>query len=124
MKKSILCVDDDESILRLLYLSLEKARIKWDMVFVNSGREALKMLSQKSFDVIVTDYVMPEMNGIELLKEAKKRYKHIKRVFLTGNYQSIDEISSFAHKCILKNNSIHCIENELEEILKGTGPVK
>ena len=67
-KKYILFVDDELKVLnglkRMLYSQLQK----WDMEFVDSGREALKHMKEHPFDMIVSDMRMPEMDGAELLK--------------------------------------------------------
>jgi YesN/AraC family two-component response regulator len=63
---------------------LRSMRVEWEMRFAQSGLEALHLLTQHYFDVVVTDMRMPEMDGAQLLKEVKSRYPHIVRIVLSG----------------------------------------
>ena len=79
----ILCVDDEANILSSLkrMLSLEGYLVST----CQSGKEALELLKTSTFDLIITDLRMPEMDGIALLKEIKLLYPLMTRVMLTGN---------------------------------------
>jgi HD-like signal output (HDOD) protein len=82
--KRILFVDDDPRLLdglRRLYYPLRAA---WQTSFANDGLQALELLSQESFDVVVTDIRMPRMNGIELLGQVRERFPHVIRIILSG----------------------------------------
>ena len=68
-KQQILFVDDEPMVLAGLQRTLRPQRAEWDMVFVESGAQALKHMAAQSFDVIVSDMLMPRMNGAELLKD-------------------------------------------------------
>ncbi len=57
---------------------------EWEMQFVTNGKDALQILSNSPFDVLVTDIRMPQMSGIELLSEVVKRYPQIVRIVLSG----------------------------------------
>lgn len=82
LKPIILCVDDEKAILRSLRRSFFDKEVQIEMA--GSGAEALDFLSSNSADMVVTDYMMPEMNGLELLKEIRSRYPWILRVILSG----------------------------------------
>ncbi|MGK7346318.1 MAG: HDOD domain-containing protein [Candidatus Nitrospinota bacterium M3_3B_026] len=83
-KKSVLFVDDEPKILDGLRRMLRGMRGKWDMAFAKSGPEALQMLAEEPFDVIVTDMRMPGMDGAQLLDEVSNRYPQIVRIVLSG----------------------------------------
>lgn len=85
MKKRILFVDDEPMVLQGLQRMLRPMREEWEMVFVESGRAALDLMSQSSFDVLVSDMRMPQMNGAELLAEVFKRYPQTVRLILSGH---------------------------------------
>jgi two-component system, NtrC family, response regulator AtoC len=83
----ILIVDDDEAIRELL-----KEYFKgfgYEITTASSGAEALTMISQHNFDCIISDHVIPDMNGLELLEELTKEGKKIPFLMITG-YPSIE----------------------------------
>ena len=65
MAKRILVVDDDENILNLERTILEQKG--FDVTGASGGAEALKLLAEKSFDLVLLDVMMPEVDGFELL---------------------------------------------------------
>ena len=77
----VLCVDDEPSILRSLQWLLKK---EFDVKVAASGQEALAMLQQSDFDVIVSDQRMPGMMGSEFLREARRISPRSMRILLTG----------------------------------------
>jgi CheY-like chemotaxis protein len=52
--------------------------------FASDGREALQKIACVHFDMVVTDIVMPEMNGIELIGELRRRYPEIRIIAMSG----------------------------------------
>ncbi len=70
--KRILILDDEPASSRLLSELLSELNLSLDLVLVSSGEEALDLLKNQKFDLIVTDYEMPKMNGEEFVKEAIK----------------------------------------------------
>ncbi|MEZ5361295.1 MAG: response regulator [Bryobacterales bacterium] len=79
----IAIVDDEEMVLTSLrsFLMLET---DYEVLTFNSPKRALAELADKNLDLIVSDYLMPEMNGIELLLEIKKLHPFATRILLTG----------------------------------------
>jgi HD-like signal output (HDOD) protein/ActR/RegA family two-component response regulator len=84
MKPRILFVDDEPKVLEGLRRMLRDMRHEWDMVFVTSGGEALEVLAQSPFNVVVSDMRMPNMDGIQLLTEVRKRHPEAARIILSG----------------------------------------
>ena len=82
--KRILFVDDETKVLQGLQRMLHPMRHKWQMAFVQSGREALDALAEQSFDVVVSDMRMPGMDGCEVLTEVMRRYPETVRIVLSG----------------------------------------
>jgi len=78
----ILVVDDDLTLLDLLVDTLEA--IGYQAVGVPGGFEALDKLKTESFDLIISDIKMPEMDGIELLKRIRSKYPQTPVLFITG----------------------------------------
>lgn len=81
--KRILLVDDEERVLSALRRRL---RTEFDVVTATSGARALEHLERDpDIAVIVADMQMPGMNGVALLKAARERVPHVRRLMLTGN---------------------------------------
>ncbi len=104
MTKKFIFVDDDAKVLKGLQRMLRKYRKEWDMNFAISGAEALKLIDNESFDVIVSDMRMPEMNGDELLNEVKKRSPQTVRIILSGHAEDnmIMKTVKSAHQFLAK----------------------
>lgn len=83
MKNSkILFVDDEDGILNTLKRSLRKE--PYNITTTNCVDEALNILNKYQFDLVISDYRMPKMNGIEFLGVVKVRYPNTTRVMLSG----------------------------------------
>jgi len=78
----ILVVDDEKFFLELLRDGLSQAGHA--IRTASSGEDALRMMGEESFDLVVTDVVMPGMDGLTLVKEAKRRNPDVEVVALTG----------------------------------------
>lgn len=78
----ILLAEDDESMRVFLVRALERAG--HDCVAVANGVAALPLLAQHVFDLLLTDIVMPEMDGIELAQKAAELAPATKIMFITG----------------------------------------
>ena len=95
-RHTILFVDDDPLILRGLQRSLDEYDEYWRVEYAQSGNEALSKLAEMKFDAVVTDMLMPVMNGLTLLKQVQDRYPGVLRFILSGNtndYQSIQSVN-------------------------------
>lgn len=72
MKARILVVDDEESIREFLEIMLRKEG--YEVTCAEDGQIALDLLKKKSFDMVISDLQMPNVTGIELLKQTKDQY--------------------------------------------------
>ena len=80
----ILVVDDEEAYRDLMAKHLE--RKGFDVDSASNGEEALEVLSSTfSYDVLVTDLMMPKMGGLDLLKQAKNRYPDLEVIVITAS---------------------------------------
>lgn len=118
--KRVLFVDDDQLILKLIERKLKGTDIKCH--FANTGLEALKWLKQFHIDVMVTDIMMPDMNGLELASKAQDISPHTMRIVLSGSSQVsaiIDAINEgHVYKYIIKpwkvdQEAIELLENAI-----------
>ncbi|WDE99103.1 response regulator [Lentisphaera profundi] len=80
---SILLVDDEPTVLKLTKMILEKNHFK--ITAFSSPVQALKSFDPNEFDLIISDLVMPEMNGIELLKEIRKIVPLSKAIIISAS---------------------------------------
>lgn len=90
----ILYVDDEPSMLELTKSYLE-ATEDAEVVTCSSAREALGLIPSESFDAVISDYQMPEMDGIELLKAVRRDWPHIPFILFTGRGNKIRVVSPF-----------------------------
>jgi putative two-component system response regulator len=119
---TILFVDDEDYILRSLERLFGNAGYK--LLFATSGDTALDILVRQSIDIIVTDYRMPGMDGVELLKRAKVVSPSSLRIMLTG-YSDIDvtiqainegEINKYITKPWVNADFLKLIEASISQI--------
>jgi YesN/AraC family two-component response regulator len=80
----ILFVDDEVAVLSGIQLALRRERPQWDMVFADSGAQALALLRQQSFDIVISDLRMPGMDGAALLAAVKTEFPKAVRIVLSG----------------------------------------
>jgi len=78
----ILLAEDDDSMRSFLERAIERAGHK--VVSVDRGTEALPHIASGNFDLLLTDIVMPEMDGIELAQRASVLAPAIRVMFITG----------------------------------------
>jgi two-component system cell cycle response regulator CpdR len=78
----ILLAEDDDDMRRFLVRALERAG--HDVTSFAEGASAYEEVKQASFDLLLTDIVMPEMDGIELARRAAELDPSLKIMFITG----------------------------------------
>lgn len=82
-KDTVVIVDDEEMVLKSLgaFLSLET---EYNVQTFLSADDALKFIESNSANVVISDYLMPEMDGMRFLKHVKDLKPEIPRIILTG----------------------------------------
>ena len=81
-KTRILLAEDDESMRGFLERALKKAG--YDVVSFDNGADALERMKDEPFTLLLTDIVMPRMDGIELARRAGELDPDLKIMFITG----------------------------------------
>jgi len=79
---SILIVDDEPGIRELLTMILEAAG--HSVVVAEDGMEAPKVMASRAIDVVITDLLMPERDGLEFITEIRAKYPKVKIVAMSG----------------------------------------
>jgi DNA-binding NtrC family response regulator len=80
----ILVVDDDEAVRNVLKTILESSG--YTVSLAANGRVAMEMMQDGNFDLIITDLVMPEQEGIETIKRIRKEYPSIRVIAMSGAF--------------------------------------
>ena len=115
MKKRILFVDDEPSILEVLRHMLKGMASQWEMTFARSGQEALEMMARSPFEVVVTDVRMPGMDGADLLSSVKKQYPQTMRLVFSGESERevIYRLIGSTHQFLLKPYDLNIIRDTI-----------
>lgn len=83
MKEKVLLVDDEKEFIETLAERMQNRGM--DVSSTTSAVEALKMAEEESYDAIILDLKMPEMDGIEVLAALKERHPELQVILLTGH---------------------------------------
>jgi CheY-like chemotaxis protein len=87
VKKKILLVDDDPDLLFVLSKTIESWG--YEVAAVPSGREAISRIISNGFEIVILDYMMPELNGIATLREIRKINTKILAILFTVDLDSV-----------------------------------
>jgi two-component system, probable response regulator PhcQ len=93
--RSILLVDDEHFVTRALERALR--REGYNVTSSNDPREALALLKNAAFDVVISDHLMPGMTGLEFTKLVRDRYPDMLRLMLTGQPDTDTVIQAINH---------------------------
>jgi DNA-binding NtrC family response regulator len=88
---TILVIDDQEPVRALLRIALEGAG--HEVLEASNGRLGLALYREKSADLIITDILMPEMNGLELMLELTRNFLNVKVIAISGGLESEGPLS-------------------------------
>ncbi len=122
----ILIVDDDEEILSLIKITLEGADdIDAEVVAESNPESAVALLKSKDFHIVLSDYRMKEMSGVELLSHVRENYPDTKRVLITA-YSELDLAKDAINRAkvdlyIEKPWSKDQIRKDIKGLLEGIG---
>ena len=117
-KMSVLLIDDDEWVRDSLRLFFESEGCL--VVALETAEEALKMLEQHRFDIVITDYRLPGMDGIEFIKRLPGKAGVRLKIMITayGSQNIIDQArQAGADDCILKPLSSSAVEASLARLI-------
>ncbi|MBM7571947.1 response regulator transcription factor [Aquibacillus albus] len=90
MIQKVLIVDDEESIVTLLKYNIEKSGFATEVAY--TGMEALNKATEKSFDLIVLDLMLPELDGTEVCKQLRQRQIETPILMLTAKDDEFDKV--------------------------------
>ena len=122
-RRRVLFVDDEQSVLSVLQAFMQRLANEWEAACVEDGSQALALMAQKPFDVVITDMRMPGMNGTELLNEVMKRWPKTVRIVLSGHAdeQMVQECVGLAHQWVAKPFDLKMLRTILSRIAAFQG---
>jgi len=80
--KQILIIDDEPQIRSLLKIMLE--REGFDIIVASDGKEGMELFEKNPVDLVITDLIMPEKEGIEIIRALKKGYPDVPIIAMSG----------------------------------------
>ncbi|UCF89902.1 MAG: response regulator [Desulfobacterales bacterium] len=120
----ILLIDDDEWIRDSLYLFFESEGC--DLLALETAEEGIGALQDQAYDIIIADYKLPGLNGLEFLRQAHKTHSDAIKILITayGNRKLIAEAQRDGiHDFIQKPFTSETILTSLGRLIE-TGPKK
>lgn len=121
----ILLVDDDPLVLELLGMSISS--FGFESAIANNGREAIAILQKEDFEIVITDMMMPEINGMQLLEHIKKNHPRTDVIVVTGytgTFSYMDVIRAGASDFISKPFNTDELEAKINRIIREHQLVK
>lgn len=119
---SVLLVEDDHALARVWKTLFEM--LDYHIECYHTGTELLRQWGQLSrYDVIITDYYLPDINGVELIKEIRERTPGLPAIVLTGSQENFikDAVREIPNCHIMyKPLSMSDIEAKFAEILPAS----
>lgn len=102
--RKILFVDDEPHVLAAMKRLLHLYRNRWEMHFVSDSQHAAQLVQTQTFDLVLSDYQMPGINGAELLEQVRQRSPETARVILSGvaDNLSLSRLTAVAHRVVAK----------------------
>lgn len=123
-KISVLLVDDNEDFLKLISMRLRKWG--YDFYTAPDGKEAIQVIKEKKLDVVVLDYMMPDMDGVSVLKEIRNINPQLPVIMFTAypNEEVISDttqlgIAAFIPKLSIYTDSINSLKTALDMACKN-----
>lgn len=115
----VLFVDDQEEILDLIKKKLKDEQ--YEQYFANSGKKALEIISENQIDLLITDILMKDMNGLDLIEKVNHINSNMMKIVLSGNAQVSSILEAIneghIHKYLIKPWKI---DDSAKEIIRKT----
>ena len=119
---TILVVDDFESMRRIVKGTLKSIGFS-NFIEAEDGVIALKKLEKEKIDLIISDWIMPNMNGLDFLKAVKgdDKYRHIPFIMVTAEGQKgnvLEAINAGVNNYIVKPFTPETLRGKIQKVLK------
>ncbi|MEK6583021.1 MAG: response regulator [Nitrospirota bacterium] len=111
----ILVVDDDLHIQKLYKEELEEEG--YEVVIAESGAKAMELFTQENFDLVTLDILMPDIDGIKLLRQMKEKKPRLPIIMSTA-YDYRDDFAVWASEAyIVKSADLEELKNTIKKLL-------
>ncbi len=117
--QSIIVVDDEEGILKIVSQFIEF--LGFSVRTVQNSLDVLRLMEEEEATIVITDLLMPRMDGMELIKELKSRWPDVDVIVMTGyakDFSYTDVINVGASDFIQKPFNLNELEAKLRRIIK------
>jgi DNA-binding response OmpR family regulator len=112
----ILVVDDEKNILKLYKAELEDDG--YQVVLANSGKEAIELFRSENPDLVTLDIMMPDMDGIQVLRQLKQEKPQVPVIMLTA-YDYRDDFSVWVSDAyVVKSSDLVTLKSTIKQILE------
>ena len=112
----LLIVDDDLNIQRLYKEELEEEG--YDVVIAGTGKDALEMFEKENPDIVTLDILMPDIDGISLLRKMKEQRPNIPIIMSTA-YDYRDDFAVWASEAyIVKSSDLSELKKTIKKLVK------
>jgi two-component system response regulator (stage 0 sporulation protein F) len=117
---TVLIIDDEEAVRALLRFALEAAG--HEVTEAVNGRQGLERYRQRPMDLVITDILMPVMNGLDMLLDLTREFLHTKVIAISGagGEQNVLDVAKLLgarrtfHKPFSMPQLLHAVRYELE----------
>ncbi|MCX8033774.1 MAG: response regulator [Thermodesulfovibrio sp.] len=115
----IMVVDDEKNILMLYQSELEDEG--YEVVAANSGKEALELFDKEKPDLVTLDIMMPDIDGIQVLRQLKEKNPNIPVIMLTA-YDYRDDFSIWASDAyVVKSSDLGSLKDTIKQVAEKFG---
>ncbi|HIJ59963.1 MAG TPA: response regulator [Nitrospirae bacterium] len=112
----LLVVDDEKNILKLYKVELEDEG--YTVVTANSGKEALELFEKENPDIVTLDILMPDIDGIRVLRQMKELKPNIPIIMLTA-YDYRDDFSVWVSDAyVVKSSDLSSLKATIKQIIE------
>ena len=121
----ILAVDDSSTMRRIIINTLKRAGYE-NVVEAENGKEALAKLETEKVDFVITDWNMPEMDGLTFVSNLRKSSEHAKLPVLMVTTRSVKEdiveaLKAGVNSYIVKPFTPDTLKEKIDQVLSGVG---
>jgi DNA-binding NtrC family response regulator len=119
MKKTVLIVEDDSHVLDMMRNYFEY--LGYTIITASNGMEGLKVINSQTFDLVITDIVMPYVSGVGIISIIKEKDPELPVIAITAYGKSPERLAAEKHADVVlrKPFEMETLKNHVEQLLGG-----